>query len=173
MANNQNLRSLILFILLISTCLSGIIHAEHPKLEEALGQDLFLKAGLDKLTPTEQETLVEALSRIIENGENPFFDPENEEKRFGFANLLTRRATKAFQTEPESIQSRIVGEFRGWDGSTRFVLENGQEWIQSEKGTLYIPKKMNPMITIKKGVLGVYFISVEGYNKRTKVKRLK
>jgi hypothetical protein len=173
MANNRIRFSLITVILVMLFCTAEFLFAEHPDLKEAVGDDLFSRAGLNKLSTVEQEILVEGLSRIFENGENPFFDPEKSEKRFGFANLLTRRATNAFESEPESIQSRFVGEFRGWEGSTRFVLENGQVWIQSEKGTLYIPKKTNPLMTIKKGVLGVYFISVEGYKKRTKVKRIK
>lgn len=29
------------------------------------------------------------------------------------------------------IESRIVGEFRGWEGETEYALQNGQVWRQS------------------------------------------
>ncbi len=36
--------------------------------------------------------------------------------------------------EQEGIRTRIVGEFRGWDGDTVFRLENGQVWRQRLPG---------------------------------------
>ncbi len=36
-------------------------------------------------------------------------------------------------TDPEVIESRIVGMFKGYGGSTKFTLENGQVWQQSQR----------------------------------------
>ena len=51
--------------------------------------------------------------------------------------------------ERDSIQSRILGEFKGWDGYTKFELENGQVWQQSSAGVLRV-KINNPTVTIKR-----------------------
>jgi hypothetical protein len=70
------------------------------------------------------------------------------------------------------IVSRYVGEFTGWDGKTIFTLENGQVWQQIQSGRLSW-KATNPEITIKRGYLGGYRLSVEGVNKTVRVKRIK
>lgn len=72
----------------------------------------------------------------------------------------------------KKIQSRYVGEFTGWDGKTRFELENGQVWEQAESGR-WSHRAMNPMITIKRGFLGSYILTVDEYNTSVRVKRLK
>ena len=72
----------------------------------------------------------------------------------------------------KSVQSRYVGEFTGWDGDTTFPLENGQVWQQIESGRLSW-KATDPMITIKRGFMGSYQLSVEGVNKKVRVKRIK
>lgn len=72
----------------------------------------------------------------------------------------------------KSIQSRYVGEFTGWDGDTTFPLENGQVWQQIESGRMSW-KATNPVITIKRGFMGSYMLSVDGVNKKVRVKRIK
>ncbi len=71
----------------------------------------------------------------------------------------------------DQIQSRFDGAFNGWDGDTVFKLENGQVWRQSESGRLSL-KAERPMITIKRGWFGAYYLKVEGANKSIKVKRI-
>lgn len=72
----------------------------------------------------------------------------------------------------KSIQSRFDGEFTGWDGDTVFPLKNGQVWQQIESGRMGW-KATDPMITIKRGFMGSYQLSVEGVNKKVRVKRIK
>lgn len=67
--------------------------------------------------------------------------------------------------------SRVIGQFDGWTGDTVFRLENGQIWEQSGNGFFKVSMN-NPSVTIEKGVLGGYILSVEGYNSRVKVKRV-
>jgi len=82
------------------------------------------------------------------------------------------RVEEAQNKDVKSIQSRYVGEFTGWDGETTFPLENGQVWQQIESGRMSW-KATDPMITIKRGFMGSYMLSVEGVNKRVRVKRIK
>jgi hypothetical protein len=79
---------------------------------------------------------------------------------------------KVIESEADEISSRIIGQFNGWDGDTQFNLENGQVWKQSGNGILKVSMN-NPKVTIEKGVFGGFNFSVEGYNSKVKVKRVK
>lgn len=79
---------------------------------------------------------------------------------------------KVSKDDANEINSRIVGKFNGWTGETQFQLENGQIWKQSGNGFLKVSMN-NPKVNIKAGVFGGYILSVEGYNSRVKVKRVK
>lgn len=72
---------------------------------------------------------------------------------------------------PTSVQSRLQGNFIGWQGSTRFTLINGQVWQQAEPGDFHYEIE-SPMVSIEKGLFGGYFLRVEGLNKVLKVKRV-
>jgi len=72
----------------------------------------------------------------------------------------------------DQIQSRFDGSFTGWSGATVFRLENGQVWKQAESGRLSL-KAERPMITIRRGWFGAYYLNVEGANKSIRVKRVK
>jgi len=75
-------------------------------------------------------------------------------------------------TNLKKIQSRFVGDFTGWDGKTEFELENGQVWRQAESGR-FTYRAVNPMITIKRGFLGSYILTVDDMNTTVRVKRVK
>lgn len=72
----------------------------------------------------------------------------------------------------EPITSTLVGEFRGFAKGNRYTLENGQVWEQLEPARLTL-KKTNPPVTIKPGILNVWFLRVDGYNTAAKVRRVK
>ena len=79
---------------------------------------------------------------------------------------------KVSKDDANEINSRIVGKFNGWTGETQFQLENGQIWRQSGNGFLRVSMN-NPKVKIEAGMFGGYILSVEGYNSRVKVKRVK
>ena len=72
--------------------------------------------------------------------------------------------------EPDQITSKILGEFKGWSGYTKFQLENGQVWQQSSEGLLIV-RINNPTVIIKKSFFGTYTLNVEGVNSSIKVRR--
>ena len=76
-------------------------------------------------------------------------------------------------SDPEAgqITSRIIGEFKGWNGETVFELENGQVWQQSSNGLLIV-RLTNPKVTIKKARFA-YKLSVEGYNSSVSVRKIR
>jgi hypothetical protein len=98
--------------------------------------------------------------------------PQGEDA-FGLEDVRERVAA-IFQREgerPEAIESRILGEFRGWSGKTVFRLENGQVWQQSERGEFYLPKK-DAVAVIERGMLGAYYLKIQGYGSRVRVRRV-
>jgi hypothetical protein len=46
-----------------------------------------------------------------------------------------------------AIESHISGDFRGWNGETTFVLDNGEIWKQAERGSLS-SYSYSPIVTI-------------------------
>jgi hypothetical protein len=88
------------------------------------------------------------------------------EDQFGLERLDDEK-----RKDVKKIQSRYRGEFTGWSGKTIFRLENGQVWQQIESGRMSW-KATNPMITINRGFMGSYQLSVEGVNKKVRVKRI-
>ncbi len=75
------------------------------------------------------------------------------------------------EDETDQITSRILGEFKGWSGYTKFQLENGQIWQQSSEGLLIL-RINNPTVIIKKSFFGTYNLNVEGVNSTVKVRRI-
>ncbi len=75
------------------------------------------------------------------------------------------------EDETNQITSRILGEFKGWSGYTKFQLENGQIWQQSSEGLLIV-RMNNPTAIIKKSFFGTYNLNVEGVNSTIKVRRI-
>jgi hypothetical protein len=69
------------------------------------------------------------------------------------------------------IESRIDGEFVGWDGETVFRLQNGQIWQQSSYAYRY-HYAYSPRVTIIRLASG-YQMIVEGIEGRLQVQRLR
>ncbi len=115
--------------------------------------------GIDKLTEQERE----ALSAWIADEKTQFHDRKESEK-VGF-----RESTQGRET----IQSSIVGPFKGWTGHTEFQLANGQLWVQTEPGVFYIRSTDNPAIEIRPRSMGSWSLYVDGYSRGVKVKRIK
>ncbi|MEJ2513640.1 MAG: hypothetical protein P8080_02330 [Gammaproteobacteria bacterium] len=80
----------------------------------------------------------------------------------------------AAETEDSSkvMRTRIVGYFDGFTGDTELTLENGQVWRQTDSARLPV-QETNPAVVIEKGFFGNYRLSVEGFNRSIRVKRVK
>lgn len=69
------------------------------------------------------------------------------------------------------VDSKLSGEFNGWDGETVLVLDNGQIWKQSAYTYLYM-YKFRPETIIIKGWAGLHYAIVEGGGEPVRVFRL-
>ena len=155
--------------------------AEEPPVKDirdTLSKEEFHKAGLEKLTDAE----LNYLSALLYGRKHPearvavprpvtvtSIDTTPEE-RFGSENIPVKEEDKP--EIPDSIQSRILGTFTGWSGDTVFTLENGQVWEQISKDYFKV-NLTDPKVEIRKGFFGTYFLKVEGYGSRCKIKRVK
>jgi hypothetical protein len=68
-----------------------------------------------------------------------------------------------------AIETKINGEFKGWEGETSYVLMNGQKWKQAEYKYEY-KYEYSPDVVIYEGFSGTY-MHVAGT--KVKVKRIK
>lgn len=116
--------------------------ADFPGVEKLMSPKAFEEAGLSKLTPEERARLNEFIRSYAAS--------TNQEA----ANAAVDRAVKdnKIASQPQIIESRIVGRFTGYNGRSRFQLENGQLWAQSQQVTQkYPPIDSPPVIIVKAG----------------------
>lgn len=142
-------------------------------LRDQMTEEQFARAGLDKLSDEELTYLSDWLSGKVEEEKEKVVNeiiPAGE-NRFGADEQIQRNVDR-IRPEPKELVSRIAGPFDGWDGDTVFYLENGQVWKQVQRDKFAV-RLVDPVVTIEKGILGAYFLSVEGFGSRVKVKRLK
>jgi hypothetical protein len=87
--------------------------------------------------------------------------------------ISAQPAKPAAPTEGNDIVAHLDGTFTGWGGSTVFKLDNGQVWQQVDDSVLSIGAIKNPKITISKGLISAYYLSVEGVQDTIAVRRIK
>ena len=134
---------------------------EFPGVEKSMSPKAFEEAGLTKLTPEERERLDDFIRRYVSSA--------NQEA----ANAAVEHAVKEnkVSSQPQIIESRILGPFHGYNGRSRFTLENGQVWAQSQQVSRAYPPIDSPPVVIVKGGWGWHMYILGGGNIR--VSRLK
>ena len=117
---------------------------------------------------TKKESAADEASDVLSqksSGTNSVNDIDESVETFGNERIAQ------VEDETDQITSRVLGEFKGWSGYTKFQLENGQIWQQSSEGLLIV-RINNPTVTIKKSFFGTYNLNVEGVNSTIKVRRI-
>jgi hypothetical protein len=132
---------------------------DRPDVRELMSSEDFLAAGLDKLTPKEIDALNDWLVRFTAKDA-----PELQHENAAVKEEIKR-------VEQEGIRSRIVGEFRGWDGDTVFRLENGQVWKQRIRGRWFY-RATAPEVELKKNFLGFWEMRIVEANRAVGVTRI-
>jgi hypothetical protein len=69
------------------------------------------------------------------------------------------------------IESRVDGEFEGWEGETVVKLMNGQIWVQTEYYYHYHYAYMPSVLIYQSG--GGWKMKVEGVDKAVRVEQLR
>lgn len=87
--------------------------------------------------------------------------------RAGWLSKVTLKPGTA--VEYETVETALVGDFSGWSVGTLFTLSNGQRW-RVVNGSYVAPKDSTPRkVRIVPGVLGSFFLDIEGIRSRPKV----
>jgi hypothetical protein len=70
-----------------------------------------------------------------------------------------------------AVETNIPGHFEGCGPNTRFRLANGQVW-QVADGSDRVYDAENPKVTITRGALGSFYLSLAGDNRTVRVRRI-
>lgn len=155
--------------LLVVSLATPVAAQEFSSLEERMSAAEFKAAGLDKLSPAE----LEALNRWLRGQRSlqPAYAGATPPASIA---EIDRRGLSDGVKSGDFIESRILGEFRGWDGTkTTFELENGMVWQSTDPAAKLAVRLTNPTVKLTPGFMDAWFLQVEGYNAKVRVKRLK
>ncbi|MBI2514118.1 MAG: hypothetical protein HYV96_19270 [Opitutae bacterium] len=166
------------FIAVLGFCVAvGAASAAEGFLKR-LPAEQFAAAGLNKLTPEE----LARLEKLIAEREQAVATTAvgaaaaKGEKAGGpgwLRALVTLQETAEKPEAAEAIVTRLAGDYDGWTGKTVFKLENGQVWQQVGGGERFDDKRSAPTVKIYPGMMGAYWLEVEGVRERVKVRPVK
>jgi hypothetical protein len=181
----KKIMTLLLIMLFSGTALA---QESFSSVEERMTGREFKDTGLDKLSEEELTALNKWLrDHSVATLETRTVQPVTVAPQSGQSSASSAAATassseaapagdrRGFEgriTDASTVESRIVGEFSGWDGETIFTLENGMVWKQAQTDKYYTKTLINPGVKIKSAMWGSWRMTVEGYNKSVKVERI-
>lgn len=167
----MKIRSFLFFAVLATMAPLAWAQPATSDLKKQMSAEEFKAAGLDKLNPAELAALDAWLQRKVGVETAAAVEQAREEGRKEV--VEKNRGFFDFGSN-EPITSSIVGEFRGFGGKGKsFTLENGQVWEQTEAASLAGARKTDPKVSIRPGMLGVWYMKIDGYNTQAKVRRVK
>lgn len=192
------MKKILVLILLLACNFSVLAQESFSSVEERMTGKEFMETGLSKLTDAELTALnkwlkdhslatmgdrvpaSQAAARTASQSAAQQQVPASSAPAQSTVSTATTAAPVAvdkrgFEGKDEdrtTIVSNFIGEFKGWDGETVFKLSNGQVWKQAEKGRQITKLLVNPQVTIKAGMFDSWHLTVDGYNRNVKVKRI-
>jgi hypothetical protein len=88
-----------------------------------------------------------------------------------FTALITLKRAGEKPEKEQPLESRLVGDFRGWSGKTVFTLENGTRWAQQNPGESYpyAPTLHGPKVKITPASIHGFWLAIEGVNLNVRV----
>ena len=162
-----------ILILMISAFTSIAFAADEgfSSLEEQMTGKEYSAAGLHKLSAEELNALNQWIRK---NSLGTLAMPSSE---VGATTPATaEKDRRGLPSDPgddeQPIVSRLIGRFDGWDGQTVFKLENGMIWVQADKDKFFVREIENPEVTIKPGIFSAWYLTIDGYNSKCKVRRI-
>lgn len=146
--------------------LAGAVMGQQ-KIEQQMTPEQFKATGLDRLDPQELANLnawLEGKLQVETEKAAEVARQETAEERRG---LFARESR-------EPVVAALDGEFKGFGRGRSYLLDNGQVWQQIDDATLVIDAKTSPKVRITPSLIGQsWYLSIEGYNTRAQVQRVK
>jgi hypothetical protein len=154
--------------LLFATLIACMLPAfAQQGIEKQMTPEEFKAAGLDKLSGDELSRLNAWLNRTITTESNKaaiVAKEQVEEQNRGFFNF----------GKEDPIEASMVDEFRGFGRGRQYTLDNGQVWQQKDSASLSGVRLSKPRVKITPALIGnIWYMSVQGYNTRAIVERVK
>ncbi|MDD3180880.1 MAG: hypothetical protein PHQ04_11105 [Opitutaceae bacterium] len=139
--------------------LAALAGATGPSFWQQLTPGERQAAGLGQLTDEQKVMLNMLAERYAREGVRQAREQVKEEVQTQVQKeAKAREEAKAGLSSAEKkkgFRTHIVGEFKGWTGTTLFRLENGQVWVQTDKTDhLWIETTVNPEVEIRPSALG-------------------
>lgn len=154
------------FILFLGLFLAGLAHAT-TALEAAMSDEEKSASGLNKLSEAEKTYLSNwllARESLQPSTQDLTLTEGVISTQIRLSVLSDHDAFGLEQLEPPTVQmmkGRLRGDFDGWDGDTKFRLDNGQIWQQRAGGEYDTAKRTQPEVIIEKSRFGYYLKIVE------------
>ena len=176
------MRTVHVFLLALLLALPALASAqEAPPIERAMTADEFKAAGLDKLSGKELSALNAWLqgkvqaesSQAAEQARRETAQQIEKAKEEGRQEVIVKNRGFFDFGSSEPIASTLVGEFAGFGKGRQYTLENGQVWDQTDDARVSGVRKQSPKVKITPGLMGVWYLQIEGVNTRAKVRRSK
>ncbi len=160
-------RRLRLLVLVSTLALAPFAWAQDAtRIEQQMTAEQFRSAGLDQLSSEQLANLNAWLNRTL--------DTETT-KAARMAEDKVQQENRGFLSagSNEPVTGRLQGTFSGFSKGQSYTLDNGQIWRQTDSASLFGARLDSPQVRITQGLLGTWYLQIEGYNTRAKVQRVK
>lgn len=118
-------------------------------LQQRMSYAEFRKAGLDHLSPEQLKELNHWLAAHGCQGG-------------AMADTQPDAAAPRRHHGDRTIHSRLKGDFHGWENGTVLTLQNGQRWQVADDTEMHIATIHQPQVTVSRGFLGTWILSIKG-----------
>lgn len=145
-------------------------HSNAADLQQQMSPEQFRAAGLDKLSPAELAALNAWLQGRVEQSISQVREQALEEGRQEV--IVRHRGFLSFGSD-EPIVAVLPGRFSGFAKGRQYLLDNGQVWEQTDDARLSGASGNDRQVRISPGLMGAWYLQVDGINTRAKVRRVK
>ncbi|MGE6334160.1 hypothetical protein [Stenotrophomonas sp. NPDC077659] len=143
-------------------------------LQTQMSPQEFKAAGLDKLSAAELATLNRWLQGKVETATTQAVAAVREQAREeGRQEVIVKNRGFFDFGSSEPVTGVLQGEFRGFGKGRTYTLDNGQVWEQVDATSVSSVRRQSPKVSIKPGLMGVWYMKVDGVNTQPKVRRTK
>lgn len=166
------MRSVPIAVLMASLCFP-VFAADDKLITEMMSTEERAATGVDRLSESEVRALSQWLQNHVSEESEEIVEKTTREvaieTRKSVVEETKREGYK--RADPERVEANLVGEFSGWNGRTRFTLDNGQIWEQRRKASMrYAKPVQNPRVIIEKNFMGFYIMDVPAANTEVPVR---
>ncbi len=146
--------------------------AAQQRLEDRLSATEFRAAGLDRLSAAELARLNEYVARDDASGDvaSRLAEAREAGRREG---REAQRGLRAATAPREPVTSTITGPFEGFARGREYTLADGQVWRQIDDTTISGARGHDVAVRIRPGLMGVWWLQVDGHNRQAKVERIR